>query len=397
MLRDLPQSVTLIGPAFMPTGRGEELRCVRRAFDTVGVDAKIRDVSWWRTTGDEALEKDIGKHLVQTLSPYFNIFVINGNEVEWVLNAIGCAQTPPIGYNIVLPQWELSLYPKEWARLLDRFDEVWAPTHFVFNCLRSAVTRPVFHLPMPVQVGLSSFLERRYFGLPEGSFIYMLLFDLASYVDRKNPFSVIKAFRKVCSKRPHADVRLLIKISRHDSGHLMQAFKRFMAEVNGGPYADKIIIVDNILTDNEIKNLIQCSDCYVSLHRSEGFGRGLAEAMYLGKPVVATAYSGNLDFMNDENSFLVDYKLTKVLEGTYLFPGGQVWADPDIDQAASFMLRLFDEPETCSRIGRQASRHIRTYFSNRAVGLKYEERLNAILKDGATAGPAVPPGSTFPY
>src|SRR5512136_3068638 len=100
---------------------------------------------------------------------------------------------------------------------------------------------------------------------------------------------------------------------------------------------DRVIVIWKVFSDNEMRNLIRCCDCFVSLHRSEGFGLGMAEAMYMGKPVIATAYSGNLAFMNESISCLVDYKLIPVEEGQYPFPKGQVWADPDLDQAAYFV------------------------------------------------------------
>jgi glycosyltransferase involved in cell wall biosynthesis len=178
----------------------------------------------------------------------------------------------------VFPQWELSRYPREWARQLDRFDEVWAPTRFVFEALRGAVSRPVIHLPYPVQVNLRVFLGRKYFGLPETGFLFIFVFDFGSHVQRKNPGAVIKAFGMACAKAPHADFHLVIKMSGHNSGPAVKPLvDRFMAEVRGGPYAQRIIIVDNVLTDIEMKNLIRCADCFVSLHRSEGLGRGLAE------------------------------------------------------------------------------------------------------------------------
>jgi glycosyltransferase involved in cell wall biosynthesis len=152
-----------------------------------------------------------------------------------------------------------------------------------------------------------------------------------------------------------------------------------MAALDKSSCRDRLIVIDDLFTDNEIKNLVRCCDSFVSLHRSEGFGRGMAEAMLLGKPVVATGYSGNLDFMNERNSCLVRYHLVDVPEGAYPQAQGQVWAEPDIDHAVFHMLKLVDDRDCGRALGEIASRHIRTHFSNRAIGLKYKRRVDGIL------------------
>jgi len=132
------------------------------------------------------------------------------------------------------------------------------------------------------------------------------------------------------------------------------------------------------LSDNEIKNLVRCADAFVSLHRSEGFGRGPAEAMIMGRAAVATAYSGNLDYMTPETGRLVDYRLIPVAEGTYLFGEGQVWADPSVDHAVQLLAGLVDDPAEARALGVRARHHIRTHFSARAIGLRYAARLEKL-------------------
>ena len=127
-----------------------------------------------------------------------------------------------------------------------------------------------------------------------------------------------------------------------------------------------------------MKNLVRCCDCFVSLHRSEGFGRGMAEAMYLGKPVIGTGYSGNLDFMNEENACLVRYKLKDVEEGQYPYGEGQVWAEPDMDHAMYLMQKLLADRDYGRKLGSVASRHMRQFFSYRAIGLRYQGRIESI-------------------
>ena len=138
------------------------------------------------------------------------------------------------------------------------------------------------------------------------------------------------------------------------------------------------MLIERGLTDNETKNLVHSCDCFVSLHRSEGIGRFLAEAMYMGKPVIATGWSGNMEFMNRDVACLVSYRLVPVREGDYPFWENQLWADPNVDEAAGWMVRLVDQPDWGRRLGERASRHIRSRFSYRAIGLQYVERLAQI-------------------
>ena len=123
---------------------------------------------------------------------------------------------------------------------------------------------------------------------------------------------------------------------------------------------------------------MRCADAFVSLHRSEGFGRGMAEAMALGRVAIATGYSGNLDFMTPETSLLVDHQLVPVGADEYPYPDGQVWADPSVEHAAGLMAQVVDDPASALALGERAQRRIRTHFSARAIGLRYQARLDAI-------------------
>jgi len=381
MSGDVERSVTVVGHAFVPTGRGEDARAVFRALRAAGTGASVCDVPCGPTLDDRDIEQELRGRLVPRPGPSFNIFVVNGADVEWVLRRLECAGPPAGAVNVISPQWELSRYPDQWARRLDLFDEVWAPTRFVFESLRQTVKARVVHLPYPVDFKLRYTLGRRYFGLPEDAFIFMFLFDFGSFVQRKNPEAVIRAFRIACQKAWRANLHLVIKMSGHHAGAGVQPLLAgLIEEIRGGPNAERITVISRVLTDNETKNLIRCADCFVSLHRAEGLGRGMAEAMLLGKPVIATAYSGNLDFMDKTNSCLVNYRLVPVPQGSYLYPNGQVWADPDIEQAADYMVSLYRDPDKCLQFGRLGQQRIKACYSHIAVGLRYRERIKALCR-----------------
>lgn len=382
------QTPVLIGHPFVPIGRGEDIRSSFRAFRAAGVDARIYDPSVRTSRPCPELQEEFGNHVTDEPSGGINIWHLNGDEIEKSTSPFA-GKLPPAACHVIYPQWELNTYPQEWSEQLNRFDEIWAPSRFVFDCLRKATSKPVFFLPLSVQVNVTSFFGRRYFGLPEGAYLFLFFFDFRSYIDRKNPQAVIKAFEEICAARSAEDVRLVIKIhGATDSARTMSEFEGFVVELRRCKFRDNVILMDAVLTDLEIKSLVRCCDCFVSLHRSEGFGRGLAEAMLLGKPVVATGYSGNLDFMNDGNSCLVRYKLVDVVEGSYPHCKGQVWAEPDIGHAVSSMLRLLDDRAYGRNLGERASRHIRTHYSFRAIGLRYKSRIDEILR--AQSSPQIP-------
>jgi glycosyltransferase involved in cell wall biosynthesis len=132
------------------------------------------------------------------------------------------------------------------------------------------------------------------------------------------------------------------------------------------------------MPEARVHNLIRCCDAFVSLHRSEGFGLGLAEAMYLGLPVIGTGYSGNMDFMTPENSMLVGHRLVPVPPKGYHHAEDQHWAEPDLDAATAHMIGLVDDPAAGRALGARGSRSIRIGFSYRAIGLRYAQRLAEI-------------------
>jgi glycosyltransferase involved in cell wall biosynthesis len=282
--------------------------------------------------------------------------------------------------------WELACYPREWARELEEFDEVWAASAFIRDSIAPAVSRPVLLLPTPVGLPAGFGIGRRRFRIPETSYAFLFAFDLRSYTARKNPQAVIEAFRRVVRDRPAADCTLVLKVggtaARPES---FSAFKSEFADL-GGEHSDRVVLVEGDLTAAEITSLLWVCDAFVSLHRSEGFGRLLGEAMLMGKPVIATAYSGNVDFMTPDDSLLVPYRLVPVPDGAYPFAAGQSWAEPDVDEAVRHMLRLLDDPAEGRRIGERASRRLRVAFGHRAAGLRYAERVRAAEERSGTAG-----------
>jgi glycosyltransferase involved in cell wall biosynthesis len=357
-------SVCLVGHPYAPIGMGEQLRSSFRSLRSVGVRPSLLDV-YGHLTPEPAASAELGPFLSPALRQ-LNVFHINGDEVEPVLARLEGRQGPARPYRIVVPAWELPVYPAVWARQLERFDEVWASSRFIEQSLNKAVRRPVVHVPQSCEVVVSSFFSRRYFGIPEASYAFLFSFDLRSWATRKNPEAVVAAFRKVLQRRPYAQTTLVLKVNSPEQGDGRHA--AFVESL--GDLRDRVVLLQRTLSDDEVKSLVRCCDCYLSLHRSEGFGRGPGEAMAMAKPVIATRWSGNLDYMDDTNSFPIDCRLVPVERDAYPHWEGQQWAEPDLEQAVARMLDVLDDPEKGATLGRRASLSIRRDFSFRAIGAR---------------------------
>lgn len=358
--------LVLIGHPFAPTGVGQLIRSTIASLRAAGVAFRVLDCH-----GYFPEDPSLGLELAKRPGHGINLFHINGDEVESILDKTG---PPPAGsFNVVFPAWELPVYPAQWARQLERFDEVWGFSEFTVSSLRAAVRRDVFLAPLSVAPVIRRYRSRAEWGIPGSALVFLFSFDCSSFPERKNPWAVLAAFRRLRQARPWADVQLVLKVSGGDRDP--RALARLRKEMDLlAPYA---MLIDRSLDAEEMKSLLMACDAYVSLHRSEGFGFCLAEAMYFGKPVIATAYSGNLDFMNPETAWLVDYRLVPVKPGEYPCGEGQSWAEPSVEQAAEYMVRLVDDPLEGRRLGARASAWIRRKWSPLALGLAYRDRLSS--------------------
>lgn len=268
--------------------------------------------------------------------------------------------------------WELEEFPEAWLAALDQVDEIMVSSAFVERAVRRVCNKPVTVIPLPILADSASALQRRHFGLPEGDTIFFCAFDFNSSIARKNPYAVIDAFRKAFPLG-NEKVFLLIKSS---NGYKQRGL--LWALMDAAAVDDRILVRDDMLERDHLQALHQCIDVHVSMHRSEGFGLGLAEAMSLGKPVIATAYSGNQEFMTPSNSCPVRFRMVPVLDGQYPHAKGQRWADPDIADAARWMHVLHGDRAMAARLGAQAAHDIARHFSAEACIAVLSQRLRTI-------------------
>jgi len=359
-------------------GLAEGARLYARALLAEGYPVAIHDIDIDIPHGmdDTSFDSQIGDE-----SPYgVNLIFVNPDHLEEAIDSIGRNRMGN-RYTIACWFWELEVFPQEWLPALQLVDEIMVSTGFIETAVGLVTEKPVWHAPLPVSEGHDSGLMRADFGLDDDSFVFLNTFDFNSFLARKNPQAVIKAFRLAFAD-DHADVRLLIKSS---NGHRHQEKLR---ELLGAAAGDaRIMVRDEVIDRGDVESLQRCVDAYVSLHRAEGFGLGLAECMRLGKPVIATAWSGNMDFMTADNSCLVDYRLVPVGEGEYVHHAGQRWAEASVEHAAAQMRRLVEDPAFAARIGAQAARDIRDRLSPQVSAQRIIERVEALSSSGALARP----------
>lgn len=238
--------------------------------------------------------------------------------------------------NIGYWAWELADVPDVLCDGLDLFDEFWTISTFCTTGLAKKITVPVLTMPCHATPS-NTFIEngRKYFGIQENIFLFTFVFDCMSFVERKNPKAVIDAFVK--ASQCVSNIGLAIKyIYPEHAKDYIHDIKCILSQFKNVFYFEKF------MTPIELNSLLQISDAFVSLHRAEGFGLLPLEAMSLGTPVIATEWSGNMEYMNHKNAALVGCSMSPV-NGQYIgsTPGdGLMWAEPDVDEAADYMCRM---------------------------------------------------------
>jgi glycosyltransferase involved in cell wall biosynthesis len=276
-------------------------------------------------------------------------------------------------YTVGVWCWEASRFPDSFRPAFDLVDEIWVASDYVAEIVADATDKPVYVFPMPVEVAPPRPLSHTELGLPEDRFVFLFAFDFFSTMERKNPFGLIEAFTRAFT--PGEGPLLLIKTI---NGQKQAAeLKRL---VQGASEHPDIRVVDEYVSGEEMRGLVANCDCFVSLHRSEGFGFSMAEAMVYEKPVIATGYSGNLTFMTAENSYLVGFGLTPVPPGSANYPAGALWADPDLDDAAAAMRKVIERPDEAHERGALGHQTIASHHSLDRTAEFLRERLGEIAR-----------------
>lgn len=274
--------------------------------------------------------------------------------------------------------WELEDFPAVMHEAFQYVDEIWAVSEFVKNAISKHTRKPVFVLPTPIllQSNIEK-LNRENIGLPENRPYNLFIFDYMSSFHRKNPLGLVESHIRAF---PNQDGPLLVIKSTNGN---LDAENREKLRFEIVDRTD-VILIEDYLSRKQLTSLINECAAYVSLHRSEGYGLTIAEAMALGKPVIATAYSGNMDFMNNEISFLVPFQLIKVGHGSNPYDPKSEWANPDYEFAAEYMRYIHQEVHLAQKIGEKAKQEVTRKFSlentKNFIEIRVNKNLNYIAR-----------------
>lgn len=361
--------INLVGYIAAELGVGEASRSLARACSAAGVPYSVVDVGYQTSNrqGDtQALANASSKRFA------IDLLYVNADQTPATVAYLK-SKALEGSYRIGFWHWEQPRVPDAHLGAFSHLDEVWVPSNFVRDAVAAVSPLPVFVVPHALQFAPSADASRAQFGLPEDKVLALVMYDFHSYQYRKNPQAAIEAFRRATAGR--GDCALVVKTINGDKHPEARAeLAASLADLSG------TVMIDEFLTRQQTWDLQSCCDMLVSLHRAEGFGLAPAEMMYLGKPVVATGWSANMDFMNAENSMPVHYTLAPLAETLGAYQAGPVWAEADVGHAAACIRRLLDDPALRARIGAQAASDVRRQLHPDAVGELVAGRLKALAR-----------------
>ncbi|MBI1897061.1 MAG: glycosyltransferase [Acidobacteria bacterium] len=369
--------VNMIGYVQSEMGVGESVRCAIKAARAIGLPVAIKSVDapgpYRRRDRSVGSEHALCSHAV-------SIFHVNADQSELIVRDLG-QRFLRDRCNIGFWAWELEDFPNRWLPSFAFFHEIWTPSSFCQSAIGRKALIPVIRMPHAIRLESSAPADRAGLGIPADATVFIAILDLLSIFERKNPLGVIAAFRHAFAASPKHCLVLKINHAAQRPAEMV----RIKEAARGLP----VTIIDRTINRSELTALIQMSDCLVSLHRSEGFGLTIAEAMFLCKPVLVTGYSGNLDFTKPDNAFLVDYDLVPVPTGCEPYDEGALWAEPLLDSAVAQM-RLVATDSSMRNLRAQRGRdYIRAHFSPEAVGRLMKERLTLLSHRPSAAQPLI--------
>lgn len=355
--------VNLAGHLNSEKGVGEGARATLRSIRAAEIPCQLVNSPDSGSANIEKLDSETSE-----ANPYdFNLVHLNADAVpEFALRHRARFWDR---YNIGYWAWELSSLPAAWLDSFRYFDELWVPSTFCLDAVSRSSPIPVVRIPHSIQedITFDPAFSRSQFGIGPDTFVFLFFFDFHSSMERKNPLGLIEAFRRAFTRDD--DALLFIKCSRSNSDPAS------MARLEEASRGVNVRLFDSVISRPALNSLISACDAYTSLHRSEGFGLTLTEAMSMGKPVIATAYSGNMDFMTPSNSYPVKYRLIDIEQDHGPYTKGCEWADPDPDHAAHLMRHAYTHRDEATEVGERARVDVCSQLNPRTVGRMVRDRL----------------------
>jgi glycosyltransferase involved in cell wall biosynthesis len=357
--------VNILGHFCYASGLRRSVESVTASMKRSGLGVSLRDI--WQDRYDEPRHAEFSglefydTTLIHTQpEPYFEASYLRA----------GLQPRLPRTYRIGYWYWEFEDIPNSWAAHVAQLDELWVATEFVANAMRQRFDLPVYRLMPGIELPKFATRPRASFRLPENRFVFLFVFSMMSVMERKNPLGLIKAYRQAFGN----DDRILL-VLKTTFGDL---HPELLAQLHAAAADNSIMVIDAVYSQEEILSLLSTADCYISLHRSEGWGLTMAEAMLLGKPTIATGYSGNVDFMTPANSLLVDYELVSLKRDYPPYTSGSQWAEPSIEHAAQLMRRVFENQQWARDLGQAAKEDLGQRLSIESAGRRMAARLDEI-------------------
>jgi len=360
--------INLIGYISAELGIGEAARSLARACSAVNVPYSVVDVGFQSSN----LQRDT-QALKNASKEHFEIdlLYVNADQTASTFAHLQSLKHES-SYKIGFWHWEQPQIPAAHIAAFAGLNEVWVPSQFVRDAVAAVSPVPVMVFPHALQFEATPNVQRSDFGLPENKVLALVMYDFHSYQHRKNPKAAIAAFRLATQGRD--DAVLVVKtINRDKHPEASQELSDYLSDL------PNTVMIDDFLTRQQTWDLQSCCDILISLHRAEGFGLAPAEMMYLGKAVVATGWSANMDFMTEKNSMPIKFQLKPLEQTIGAYPAGPVWAEADIEHAANCIQQLLDKPELRKQLGQQAMLDIRRLLNPDTIGRAIANRLHSII------------------
>jgi glycosyltransferase involved in cell wall biosynthesis len=375
--------VKYIGPVFDGSGYAEAARNYVLSIHNKGYPITLAPISFEKTRPDLGQDGEVLRHLVNTTIDYDKIIVHSTPDL-WPQFTRFDDKKYVIGYTV----WETSNIHPTWTQACNRIaNEIWLPCDWNMKVFKeSGVKVPLRKIPHAIDLpNMNVVPEFNLDGIPNNAFVFYSIFQ---WQERKNPYGLLTAYASAFSGVE--DVVLVLKTYRFDhSGdkeQVRQLIMEYRKYMNLPHFPKMFLVVENMSKEN-ITALHKRGDCFVLLQRSEGWGLPHFEAAACGKPIITPSYGGQTEFLNKDNSYLLDYTLTPVGGMTWspYYLGTQFWCEPDMKQAIETMRHVYNNREEAQEKGRQAREYVGLNFTWDRIGKIIVDRLTELDQGGLNA------------
>lgn len=353
----MKKNVLFLSPVHVQSGMGAAARSYYKSLELVSNLSCLPIIE-----GHEAhnsVEFNVGKKF--TITQEHDVLIVhqNADAFDRILDSYGDIFNLSYKKKIAIWVWELENFQEQWLKYINMLDELWVPSNFVKNSIQKISNIKIHVVPHSIDIDcIEKTNYRLKYKIPQNAFLMGFFFDSSSYVERKNPLALIKAFNEL--SKEFNNLYLILKISH------IHLFKNYLL-TNNIQISDRVIFIEESMKSSELYGLIDELDCYVSPHRSEGFGLTIAEALAIGTTVVSTNYSGPIDFATHENSYPVDYDMVEIVETMGPYNRGELWSEIRQRELNAVLRRIIIGDKVRASKSRLAALEMKCNFSAKAI------------------------------